>query len=138
MAGYRLPKRGVVWTGMLIATKSMIVSMGGETPDESLPEGAHSRAAEVFVERARAEHGEELVELCVFGSTVRGEVSGRSSDVEVLKYYDEETVRTVTHRVLVEFQPFRTATADLGVRPVDGVRIGTTAVATLRELQSET
>lgn len=57
---------------------------------------------------------------------------------DVLERYDEETVRTVTHRVLVAFQPFRTATANLGVRNVDGVRIGTTAVATLRELHSET
>ncbi|GGN24890.1 hypothetical protein [Halarchaeum nitratireducens] len=57
---------------------------------------------------------------------------------DVLERYDEEAVRTVTHRVLVAFQPFRTATADLGVRTVDGVRIGTTAVATLRELQAET
>ncbi|GAD53723.1 hypotheical conserved protein [Halarchaeum acidiphilum MH1-52-1] len=56
---------------------------------------------------------------------------------DVLERYDEKTVRTVTHRVLIGFHPFRTATVDLGVRNVDGVRIGTTAVATLRELRQE-
>ncbi|WP_234402888.1 hypothetical protein [Halarchaeum acidiphilum] len=57
---------------------------------------------------------------------------------DVLERCGEETVRTATHRILVESYPFRTATVNLGVQNVDGVRIGTTAVATLRELHQPT
>jgi hypothetical protein len=38
-----------------------------------------------------------------------------------------ESVRTVIHRVLVNNEPFRTATNGLELRNVDGVRIGTAA-----------
>ena len=48
-----------------------------------------------------------------------------------------ETVRTVIHRVLVEHYPFRTATVDLEMRNIDGIRIGTTAGWFLRELNAE-
>jgi hypothetical protein len=53
---------------------------------------------------------------------------------ELFDRYGEETVRTVAHRILVEIHPFRTATVDLGVQNIDGVRIGIIAVGTLREL----
>jgi len=46
-------------------------------------------------------------------------------------------VRTVIHRVLVDGTPFRTATQDLEVRNVDGVRIGTTAGQFLDELNAQ-
>jgi ABC-type Fe3+-citrate transport system substrate-binding protein len=52
----------------------------------------------------------------------------------VVDIYGSETVRTVTHRILVEEYPFRTATADLNVDNIDGVRIGTMAVQVLEEL----
>lgn len=51
--------------------------------------------------------------------------------------YGTGTVRTVIHRVLVEHYPFRTATVDLEMRNIDGIRIGTTAGWFLRELNAE-
>ena len=50
--------------------------------------------------------------------------------------YGTEAVRTVIHRVLVEHYPFRTATVDLDMRNIDGVRIGTTAGWFLDELNT--
>jgi len=47
-----------------------------------------------------------------------------------------ETVRTIIQRVLVDAYPFRTATAGLEVDNIDGVRIGTTAVQVLEELNA--
>jgi len=38
-----------------------------------------------------------------------------------------ESRDNVIHRILVDNEPFRTATNDLGLRNVDGVRIGTAA-----------
>jgi len=48
-----------------------------------------------------------------------------------------EPVRIVIHRILVDGTAFRTATHDLAVRNVDGVRIGTTAGQFLRELNGQ-
>ena len=53
---------------------------------------------------------------------------------DIVDEYGTETVRTVIHRVLVEHYPFRTATVDLDMRNIDGIRIGTTAGWFLREL----
>lgn len=55
----------------------------------------------------------------------------------IVDEYGPETVRTVIHRILVEQYPFRTATVDLDMRNIDGVRIGTTAGWFLRELNAE-
>lgn len=54
----------------------------------------------------------------------------------VVDRYGSETVRTIIHRILVEEYPFRTATADLDVDNVDGVRIGTAAGQFLAELNA--
>ena len=51
--------------------------------------------------------------------------------------YGTGAVRTVIHCVLVEHYPFRTATVDLEMRNIDGIRIGTTAGWFLRELNAE-
>ncbi|PSQ59752.1 MAG: hypothetical protein BRD23_03605 [Halobacteriales archaeon SW_9_67_25] len=51
----------------------------------------------------------------------------------VVDRYGTEAVRTVIQRVLVEGLPFRTATHDLDMHNVDGVRIGTTASQFLAE-----
>jgi ABC-type Fe3+-citrate transport system substrate-binding protein len=51
--------------------------------------------------------------------------------------YGSEAVRTIIQRVLVDDYPFRTATADLDVDNIDGVRIGTTAVRVLEELHAQ-
>ena len=55
----------------------------------------------------------------------------------VVDRYGADAVRTVIHRVLVEHYPFRTATVNLDMRNFDGVRIGTTAVWTLRKLNAQ-
>ena len=41
--------------------------------------------------------------------------------------YGTAPVRTVIHGILVDDESFRTATSDLEMRNVDGIRIGTTA-----------
>ncbi|WP_224338420.1 hypothetical protein [Haloprofundus halobius] len=55
----------------------------------------------------------------------------------VVDRYGTDPVRTVIHRVLVDHYLFRTATHDLAVRTVDGVRIGTTAGQFLTELNEQ-
>jgi hypothetical protein len=55
----------------------------------------------------------------------------------VVDRYGTEPVRTVIHRILVDGTPFRTATHDLAVRTVDGVRIGTAAGQFLKELNTQ-
>ncbi|MFC7326040.1 hypothetical protein ACFQMF_15895 [Halorubrum rutilum] len=54
----------------------------------------------------------------------------------VVDRYGSETIRTVIHRILVEEYPFRTATVDLDVDTIDGVRIGTAAGQFLVELNA--
>lgn len=53
---------------------------------ESAPQGA---AADAFAERARAEHGESIRELVVFGDAVRGDDRGVHASVEVLLVLEE-------------------------------------------------
>ncbi|TKX69216.1 hypothetical protein [Halorubrum sp. SP9] len=51
--------------------------------------------------------------------------------------YGPESVRTVIHRILVDDEPFRTATNGLEMRNVGGVRIGTAASWVLEELNAQ-
>ena len=55
----------------------------------------------------------------------------------IIDTYGTEPVRTVIHRVLVDNEPFRTATNNLESRTVDGVRIGTAASRFLEELNAQ-
>ena len=55
----------------------------------------------------------------------------------VVDRYGTEPVRTVIRRILVDGMPFRTATHDLELSNVDGVRIGTTAGQCLDELNTQ-
>lgn len=55
----------------------------------------------------------------------------------VVDRYGSESIRTVIQRVRVDDYPFRTATANLDVDNIDGVRIGTTAVRVLEELHAQ-
>ena len=50
--------------------------------------------------------------------------------------YGTESVRTVIHRILLNDEPFRTATNSLEMRNIDGVRIGTAASWFLEELNA--
>ena len=87
--------------------------MSNETADESLPEDAHTNAAAAFVERARSQHGDEIAELYVFGSTVRGEAHGRASDVDVLIVLNNDadhdatadSLRDLAYDVMLEYGP---------------------------------
>ncbi|MDZ5813054.1 hypothetical protein U4E84_17095 [Halorubrum sp. AD140] len=55
----------------------------------------------------------------------------------IVDRYGTESVRTVIHRILVDDEPFRTATSGLAMRNVDGVRIGTAASWFLEELNTQ-
>jgi len=63
--------------------------------------------------------------------------ASRRTDGDCRRQVRYRPVRTVIHRVLVDGTPFRTATQDLEVRNVDGVRIGTTAGQFLDELNAQ-
>lgn len=87
--------------------------MSDETAPEPFSADAHSDAAEAFVDRARSRHGDEIVELYVFGSTVRGEASGRSSDVDVLIVVPDspdrdalaDSLRDIAYDVMLNYGP---------------------------------
>ena len=55
----------------------------------------------------------------------------------VVDRYGTDPVRTVIQRILVDHYPFRTATHDLEMRNVDGIRIGTAASQFLTELNAQ-
>ena len=87
--------------------------MSNGTAYESLSADAHTKAATAFVDRARSEHGDEIAKLYVFGSTVRGEASGRSSDVDVLIVLNDDTdleatadlLRDIALDVMIKYGP---------------------------------
>lgn len=88
-------------------------SVSDETAPEALPADAHTDAAAAFVDRARSRHGDEIVELYVFGSTVRGDAHGRASDVDVLIVLDDkadcdptaDSLRDIALDVMIEYGP---------------------------------
>jgi len=55
----------------------------------------------------------------------------------VVDRYETGPVRTVIQRILVDHYPFRTATRDLEMHNVDGIRIGTAAGQFLTELNAQ-
>ena len=55
----------------------------------------------------------------------------------VVDRYGTDSVKTVIQRILVDHYPFRTATHDLEMRNVDGIRIGTAAGQFLTELNGQ-
>jgi hypothetical protein len=55
----------------------------------------------------------------------------------VVDRYGTDPVRTIIHRILVDHYPFRTATHDLEMRNVDGIRIGMAASQFLTELNAQ-
>jgi len=75
--------------------------------------GAHTAAAEAFATRATEQFDEELSELFVFGSTVRGEARGLASDVDVLVVLSEtadsttvgDALREIAYDVMLEHGP---------------------------------
>jgi hypothetical protein len=60
-----------------------------------------------------------------------------SAVAAIVDRYGTESVRTVIHRILVDDEPFRTATNGLAMRNIDGVRIGTAASWFLEELNAQ-
>lgn len=77
------------------------------------PTDAHATAAEAFAERAREELADALRHLYVFGSTVRGDADGLSSDVDVLVVLADdadheaadETLHDLAYDVMLEHGP---------------------------------
>jgi hypothetical protein len=72
--------------------------------------------------------------------TPRAEHEDAHFDTAVAALVDRdgpESVRTVVNRILVDDEPFRTATNGLEMRNVDGVRIGTAASWFLEELNAQ-
>lgn len=93
--------------------KNVPKNMSNETAHESLPADAHTDAAKAFIDRARSQHGDDLIELYIFGSTVRGEATGRSSDVDVLIVLPDgpdrdaiaNSLRDIAYDVMLEYGP---------------------------------
>lgn len=87
--------------------------MSNGTANESTSADVHTAAAEAFVDRTRSEHGDDLADLYVFGSTVRGEAHGLASDVDVLIVLDDDadrettadSLRDVAYDVMLEYGP---------------------------------
>lgn len=80
--------------------------------NEAIPTNAHDHAAEAFVERALSRFRDEIAELYVFGSTIRGETRGLASDVDVLVVLDSpnlemtaERLRDIAYDVMLEHGP---------------------------------
>jgi predicted nucleotidyltransferase len=74
---------------------------------------AHETAAEAFASRAHEQFENALTNLYVFGSTVRGEARGLSSDVDVLVILADGTDHTavddalhdLAYDVMLEYGP---------------------------------
>ena len=86
--------------------------MSGKTARKPLSVDAHTDAAAAFSDRVRPKHRTDIIELYVFGSTVRGEAHGRSSDVDVLVVVDEndrgalkESLHEIAPDVMLEYGP---------------------------------
>ncbi|MDS0243741.1 MULTISPECIES: nucleotidyltransferase domain-containing protein [Haloferax] len=87
--------------------------MSNETANGVTSANAHAVAADAFVNQARSEHGDEIAELYVFGSTVRGETRGLASDVDVLIVLNEDanqdvaadSLRDLAYDVMLEYGP---------------------------------
>lgn len=62
--------------------------------------GAHATAAEAFVDRTVSRFESQIVELYVFGSTVRGESNGLASDVDVLVVLADVSSQSETSSIL--------------------------------------
>jgi len=87
--------------------------MSSETAHETLPDGDTRKRRLRLSTRAVSARGGASVALYVFGSTVRGEASGQSSDVDVLIVLDDdvdretvaESLRDIALDVIIEYGP---------------------------------
>ncbi|WP_317176177.1 nucleotidyltransferase domain-containing protein [Halomontanus rarus] len=84
-----------------------------EAANTSSSTNTHALAAGEFVNRARSRFPREIVQLYVFGSTVRGETRGLASDVDILVVLDEtadqeatgEALRDLAYDIMLEYGP---------------------------------
>ena len=90
---------------MSLEPEARVMSTG-----ERLAADAHTDAAAAFVECAQSQHRGQIIELYVFGSTVRGETRGRASDVDVLVVLNEserqaiaDSLRDIALNVMIEY-----------------------------------
>lgn len=83
------------------------------SPTDSGSDEAHESAAEAFAHRVEIRQFEGLEKLVLFGSTSRGDASGRSSDVDFLAVVSddadrdriEESLRDIAYDVMLECGP---------------------------------
>lgn len=76
-------------------------------------EDMHVAARDAFVSRAGDRFDDEIEALYVFGSTVRGEAQGLSSDIDVLVVLDDraaqesapDALRDIAYDVMLEYGP---------------------------------
>lgn len=81
--------------------------------DLATDDTSHAEAATAFVDRARVRFGDEILELYVFGSTVRGDTRGLASDVDVLVVLEDasdrgriaDALRYVAYDVMLAYCP---------------------------------
>ncbi|WP_255197179.1 nucleotidyltransferase domain-containing protein [Halorarius litoreus] len=93
--------------------KDVAEYMSNETANGSTSANAHTVAAEAFVDQARSQHGGDIAELYVFGSTIRGETRGLASDVDVLVVLDDDadqdavadSLRDLAYDTMLEYGP---------------------------------
>lgn len=93
--------------------KNVAEHMSNETASESMSADAHTAAAEAFVDQARSQYNNEITELYVFGSTVRGEAHGLASDVDIMVVLDDsadqkataDALRDIAYDVMLEYGP---------------------------------
>jgi len=86
--------------------------MSGKSTGKPLAADAHTDAAAAFAERVQSQYHDQVVELYIFGSTVRGETRGRASDVDVLVVLDKserqalaDSLRDIALDVMIEYGP---------------------------------
>ncbi|WP_129113887.1 nucleotidyltransferase domain-containing protein [Halegenticoccus tardaugens] len=67
----------------------------------------HERAAEAFAAAAQEAYGDQIEDLIVFGSTVRGETRGIDSDVDIFVIVTDDTIadnlRDVAYDVQLDY-----------------------------------
>lgn len=85
----------------------------GESATDAMRSVDHERAAAAFIGRIRETFDDVIVSIILFGSTVRGEAEGLSSDVDVMVVLDNDApfdrtadaLRDVAYDVMLEYGP---------------------------------
>lgn len=79
----------------------------------------HEQAAEAFATAAKAEYGDQVEDLIVFGSTVRGETRGMDSDVDIFVVVTDEAIEDDLRDLAYDIQLEYTVVVSLHVQTTD-------------------